>query len=295
MYQRSIKRVGFISPPTLFGGYILCRALGGINDAFNQLWICTEYALTYNRAIIFEMLHYSASDLSTLFDFSDYPVPVFFKDKLEELKHLKPEPPDYNYNSCEFRTAAFNKNLYYSNNLILIHHMHGGGIKSINVFIYLRLMPKYATIINNTLKRLPQQYSAIHVRNTDIKVHDMDGFMQKVKEFIERENIPIFLATDSKQTTLLFSNLYPHLIVSSSLDNIDKDCIYNSLQNVIANKDATVLFNAISDLCILANSKTLLIPECLAFWGVIISGYSTLASMLNKHKYIVAKLLELGC
>jgi hypothetical protein len=86
MYQHNIKKLFATSTKTSFDGYILCRAHGGLNDAFNQLWICTEYALHHNRAIIFEMLGYSATDLSTLFDFSKYPVPIFFKDKLEKLK-----------------------------------------------------------------------------------------------------------------------------------------------------------------------------------------------------------------
>lgn len=294
MYQQAIETVDLALKLNSFGGYILCRARGGLNDSFNQLWICTEYALTHNRAIVFEMLEYSATDLSTLFDFSKYPVPIFFKDKLETLKHLKPEPPDYDYNSCEIRISNFNKDLSYPADCLLIHHAYGGGAQSINVFKYLRLMPTYATNIKNTLEMFPQSYSAIHIRNTDMQVFDMNSFMNSVKDFIQKENIPIFLATDSKQTALLFSSLYPDLIISKSLDTIDKDFIYNSLHDVIASKDSSILFNAISDLCILASSKNLLTTKCQATWGIAVSGYSTLASMLNTNKDLIANLLQEG-
>ena len=181
MYQKSIKSLSNNLKLSYFGGYILCRIPAGLNDAFNQLWICTQYAISHNRAIIFEMLYYSYTDLTTIFDFSMYPVPVFFKQKMEELKHLTTEPSDYDYNSPHIKLLTFNKNKSYPSNILLIHQEFGGGNQSINVFRYLRLTNKCADLIKNTLKLLPPTYSAIHIRNTDMKVDNMDIMIQSIK------------------------------------------------------------------------------------------------------------------
>ena len=82
---------------------------------------------------------------------------------------------------------------------------------------------------------------------------------------------------------------YPNLIISNSLDNITKDQEYFSLHG---NNDSMNLFNAVRDLYVLANSKSLLINRIECSWSKTFSGYSYLALNLNYNKNILERLIS---
>lgn len=177
--------------------YIYIKSQSGLNDTLVQLAKCMEYALTHKRSIILEMFLYSATDLSTVFDFSKFPVPVYtnYKEKAKELASHPIEPSfiktinfvgsihndkTYKYikgsgwHNNEGRLLCFDFTKSYPSDTILMYAC-GGGDKddlAINMLNYIRFTPQVKELYEEKMKEysIPEEYISIHIRATDRKL-----------------------------------------------------------------------------------------------------------------------------
>jgi len=172
------------------GGYIYLLVTSGLNDALVQLAKCTEYAIQHHRSIILEMQGYSATDLQTVFDFSQFPVPILTNH--EEMKRRlegKPIEPEY-YGSLRHpierqifidkkwstesgEPLEFDFSKSYPANTVLVYAAGGGGEgdAAVNILRHIRLRPAVKEAYKARMAEMPEEYLSIHLRATDRKLN----------------------------------------------------------------------------------------------------------------------------
>lgn len=188
-------------------GYILCQARGGLNDITCQIWLCSLYAIKHKRSIILTKSAYLQTDLFDIFDFSDYPVPVYPLDKFKSITYDSVEPSHcQEYVKCFLNKEAnkegiskhmqisafrFDKALTYSETTLLFHDSCGGGCESFDFFKHIKFTPYMINFFKDKTKHYPSAYNAIHIRNTDIKTD-----IYPLLNIINRNRFPLFIGTD---------------------------------------------------------------------------------------------------
>jgi hypothetical protein len=191
-------------------GYILCRAQGGLNDLTCQIWKCTEYAIKHNRAIILTHWSYFGSDLFDVFDFSNYPVKVYPIDHLKSITYKSVEPAgeeDYialfmdkpnNIDRISVlhsnERRVFDRTRAYDDSTLLLHDSCGGGIDSVQFFKHIEFTERMKEFFKAATVTFPQQYNALHIRHTDMKVDSVT--LLKKLDSLPR---PLFIGTDDPQ------------------------------------------------------------------------------------------------
>lgn len=190
-------------------GYILCQAHGGLNDIACQIWYCTEYAIKHNRSLILTQWTYKQTDLFDVFDFSDYPVPVYSLEKLKTIEYDAVAPIlsaayvecflDVKANSAQIigftqpttRMHCFDASKQYLDTTLLFHDSCGGGSESFYFFKHIKLTPYMIKFFKEKTKGFPSDYNALHIRNTDIKTN-----VYPLMQNIDTTKLPLFVATD---------------------------------------------------------------------------------------------------
>jgi hypothetical protein len=280
--------------PKIVNKYIFCRARGGLNDALNQLYDCTLYAIKYNYHIILEFTYYNTIKVYEIFDFKNYPVVIYPPSKLKELNILDTEPKSYypyifdnNYNKHCLLRITFDKNKIYSNNTLLIHDHTGGGIKGINVLQKIKFTSYFINLFYNKVKELPLKYDALHFRHTDNNHHYKDKKIDPYKlrlslnNFIESSPYKIYIASDNKDYINYVKNKFNDKVITTKACDFIKGK-YSNIHNYGLSNDF-VLIDCLIDLLILANSNKLIISP--------VGGYSKLAGFLWSNKKILNNLL----
>lgn len=174
--------------------YIYLKSQAGLNDTLVQLSICIDYAIMHKRSIILEMFLYSATDISSVFDFSHFPVPIYtnYKEKAKELASHPIEPsfiksldfvgslrnsPSYRFvkdsgwHDKKNGLLRFDLTKSYPRETVLMY-ASGGGDKedrAIKMFEYIRITPEVKQHYRDKLKEysIPAEYVSIHIRATD--------------------------------------------------------------------------------------------------------------------------------
>jgi hypothetical protein len=77
---------------------------------------------------------------------------------------------------------------------LLVHHQGGGGSLSLFALLRMKLAPAIADQLATRYREIGPRYSAIHVRNTDLRTHYGDALAQLKRSAIER----LFVATDDR-------------------------------------------------------------------------------------------------
>ena len=260
---------------------IYCIPEGGLNDCFNQLWICIEYAKKENREIIFEMSLYAASNLEDIFDFSFFPVKIHLKIQKESLFDLKTEPPDFWLDP--HKLVTFNLEKSYDKDTLLIYHKGGGGHRAVNVFKHIQFTDYFIQLLNKENEKLPKYYYGIHYRATD---YEWDGYIKELL-YDEIENTiktnphkMIYLSSDNKTYLNDISRKFVNVIKSSSCDDLPDE--YTSLHS-FGKQNGQILERTLIDLCILADSEKYFPSK---------GGYTNLIKHLNEEKAILNKALR---
>lgn len=300
--------------------YIYLVARCGFNDALSQLDDCTRYAIKHKRSIIFNFLTYAATDLSTVFDFSKFPVPIYinYKEKLQELADRPIEPrsygkltADYSYGNVHKNPVKFNVNNTYPRDTILVYsHQTSRGWKnhrdnSIRILNALRFTDDFLKMYNDFKKKykIPEVYKAAHLRATDRKLllRDISGIgsensnrilhgknpMESLDRFIQyKQEIPTYIASDNTQMLKDLIHKYRNVIDTRPDERIERcngerKCL--SLHHPRGRTDPNNLKAALIDLLILAGAKILVISD---------GGFSTLASDLRAQPDVLKKLLS---
>lgn len=224
--------------------YIYLRTTGGLNDNLVQLAFCTEYAKKYGRSIVLEMPTYAATDLSTIFDLSNFPVPLYtnFKEKQQELAGIKLVPDYYGtlehpnrdnlqyvrgaWHSQDGRILRFHLDRPYPPNVVLVYAAGGGG--AINVSVELlgnfRLTKEFREYYEQKKKEygIPSEYISIHLRSTDRKLqitNNISGMLLKDSNSIVKRPSSGNTHADSLEKVDLFIKAHPGIPIFVSADN----------------------------------------------------------------------------
>ena len=171
--------------------YLLCRPRGGLNDTLNQIEKCWQYCFKFNRTLIIDST-FSALNPNFLifFNFIDYSVKVIFelvnfKDNLNNLtcypKFLNKNINEYTAEYCiekfnfvestSKKVLSFDFNSIYTEDL-LIHEQCGGGNLSFSFLERITLSKQLKSILIYQIHKLPIEYHAVHIRNTDYKTKE---------------------------------------------------------------------------------------------------------------------------
>lgn len=294
--------------------YVICIPHGGMNDTFVQIQKCIDYCNKFNRDLILDTRRSGLFlDFDRFFNFelnyklrSIYPYRLFDSSVLNEcsvypsaLKGLIGYIPLAFSSECQNFTEkesgvrlTFDHNLDYSEK-ILVHEQCGGGTESFDLISSINFSEEVSCLINEKLIHLPENYAAIHVRNSDYKT-DYENFFQKLSSEIDVANI--LICSDDINVKNSAQNYFKkfNLFFTDVPMNAEGRPLHHAT-NYLTDQDkfsATVC--AFADLIALARSGNLF------FSNVILnsqlksypSGFSRLANFLNENKHIVNKLFK---
>jgi hypothetical protein len=271
------------------GGYIFLRSRAGLCDSLFMLEMITPYAQKDNRTIIFDLVLYGASDLESIFDLSNYPVPILYgSDVISKIDYTKTEPECFSKDVLAFpkqtgpnlfflndQLAQFDMTKTYDKSVLLVYHgAMGGFITMNNINFSKKLLENYYA----KLTKLPKKFHAVHLRATDHFHQKIEKDLDKIREFIQnKENV--YLATDNMKHMKLLSEEFPQIIKSFSYEIINIP--YYSLHHHFGKVDPDCLNKAILDILICASAEEFL-PS--------VGGFSRLIGYLHNNKHILKRL-----
>ncbi|APC01066.1 hypothetical protein [Polynucleobacter asymbioticus] len=284
---------------------VLCRPEGGLNDQLSQIEVCAKYAENYGRILIVDtnykhsytfhdqLLNYFIPKQNNLiFDCEKY---------LGELNEMDVFPKSlqgrihqyftqWNYQKHAFSDRDSGEILSFNNQeydeQLLVHHQHGGyPYEAKEFFKRVRLADTLFEELKRRLSLIGDNYSAIHIRNTDMKTDYKVAILQLKNVQFKK----LFVGTDNVETLEYFIEEFGDRIYSfSCLPQADGKPLHYFSDKSTAfqrNKDA------ILDLIILAKSPDLHIVKVLNNEFSEYSGYSRLANLLNKDSQLLDTLI----
>ena len=289
--------------------YLICRPRGGLNDTLCQIEKCWQYAEQFNRVLIIDT--YESGLMANFFDFfvvkkSSVAVRGNFTD--EELKKVNqlsclPEffqgelfkrsiyflNPQKNYvDYLTQQSATFDFNVDHTQE-ILVHEQSGGGTLSFECLGRLSFSKKISESIQQALAKLPKNYQAIHVRNTDYQT-DYNYYFKKIKKRVSKNNLLVCSddnkSIDQAKNTFLLTNVFSitTLVKTSKNQPLHLRQYYTNQSEC-----ETATKNALIDLIGLGLADILFIMS--GNHGHP-SGFSVLAAYLCEHKKIIRQLLD---
>lgn len=165
------------------------------------------------------------------------------------------------------------------NNKYLLHVQCGGGNLSFRLVKHIRLVPKVQSLIIQALKSLPEQYTAIHVRNTDHETY-YQPFLDSLKSTLVDKAVAI-CSDDPKVLNYALSTLCESKVFTNSslfMKSGKPLHRHENYQDEIEMYNATV--NSLIDLAILASSHKLYFTNVAKGYP---SGFSSLAEYLRTN------------
>lgn len=283
--------------------YILLRCRTGLNDCLYELWTCTKYAIEHKRSIIIQFIMYNSTDLTTIFDFSNYPIkiitdttilnnfinkdiyPSIYKPQLLNPKDVKQisKHSDFLLNGIRI---DFDRSTTYPINTLLISDGMGRSNSCFKHLEYIEFNKNIKDKLKFIQADMPNTYNAIHIRATD-KIFNNTPI---IKKFIKKSDMSVFISSDDSTILNNIEKTYGSKIIKTT--TIFYNTNSNNLLNYQVNnlhqfgmKHSNVLSEAILDLLILASANKLLIANKR-------SGYSRLANYLFNNKTILRKLID---
>jgi hypothetical protein len=298
--------------------YIYFVGYGGLGDIISELVKVTEYAKKHKRSILFEMYTYNATDIKSVFDFTDYPVPFYTdKAKLKGLLDSSPLEPKVNLkkytlykypyrsgdkpvkrNTPNSVPLSFDFKKEYPRDTILIRAC-GGGFelhKEIEFFRNLTFKPEIVTLYKKMLKKfkIPEEYVAAHLRATDKPLSysfNISGLNKSTSNIIRKDGVdafitkyapfPTYVASDNKTLLDKLKKAHPTLLHGDAAYKPTKSANRRSLHRH-GLYDEHIFIDAILELIILAKAKVLMTS---------VGGYSDIARQLWENKDVVTHLL----
>lgn len=189
------------SPPNP-SRFLICIPRGGLNDVLCQIQACLFYAIRTRRILLVDTADSTIGDLQALFDTSSVPGLNNFKSFSKELLKLDIWPPinidKLLKRECDvgwseelngYLTFDFTKD---HKEAILVHSGRGGGY-GLGMLSKMKLREPIRTKVLEKLSKLPKQYDALQVRNTDVKAN-LSRLLETAKQGPGQR--PLLLCTD---------------------------------------------------------------------------------------------------
>lgn len=251
--------------------YVLVRPMGGLNDLFNQIAVCYEYARKHRRILLIDTLPTDFKD-----DFFRYFVPK--TDMIKPLSAIDHEAlsfyPDikkdlFRYEPIWVRKRAFAPSTnpalqltfdfseHYDQDC-LVHHASGRagyGRKAMNLFY---LKEEILDVVKGCRNALPIGYGAVHIRNTDLRSNYQPYLEQNIGEISAYS--AVFLATDNAAVINEVCNSYPNVNWVSFSKNISTDGKPIHMKRRHARDPYPINIDALVDLLTIAGSAKIFSP-----------------------------------
>jgi hypothetical protein len=299
-----------------FSRVLLCRPHGGLNDTLCRIAVCLSYAIRFRRHLVIDTSRCSLrGPFSDYFEFADHTLRVsseLSEDTCARLNAMRCRPAGLEarigrYRSgvvssdsnavdldtgqsvrfADARTSAFTYD--YSEELLVFEGC-GGGTASAHLLPQLRLAPAVREAVRRALAPLPSEYSAIHIRNTDLSTDYRALFRQVRQHGLDG---PILVCSDDPRViacarsmltnpVLAFDGRFPSSIRSGALH------LHGPNTGPSHHRAAAV--DALIDLCALGGARQMFFGQTMA---MRVSGFSFLASYLCCHKGIIDSLMGL--
>ena len=281
--------------------YVICMPEGGLCDMMARIHDCIEYCKKYNRILLLDTSKatHARDYIETYFTIdSSYIYKGDLDVKYESLKGKPFYPPELadTFLTMEVKWTKersiidlatkvptyFDLTKPYSEDVLLFRDCGGGAKKTLGFLSLCKVTPLVKQVYEQRRAKLPEQYIAVHVRNTDRK-SDVDGFI-KEHHVVFKSN-PIFLATDDHATIDTFKELYGSRVYSfANITSKGSEIgIHHVRQTPEENRQSTI--DAIVDLVLLANGKIL-------YYSHTTSGFSKVAEALQTNTIVLHHLLK---
>jgi hypothetical protein len=259
----------------------------------NQLWIVTKYAKRLQREVLFQMSMYSATKLSSVFDFSKYPVKVHVDESAEKILQRiattgSVHPQEYTLHSATIDSNAPKVSLEDQKGLeaiprttLLVHDTPGGGYDAQYAFLQIQFQESFLQSFYRHYS-LPPVYHAIHIRNTDYTTN-LEYADSQIRVFkANHSSNPIFIITDNPATQQEFAQRY-------SLQKTKTHYFDGSILHSNGKTDSNVLQDVLYDLFIIALSNDFLAIQCA---HNKITGFAILATALHEQKRKMKQIIK---
>jgi hypothetical protein len=258
---------------------------------------------------------YDAADLSSIFDFSEFPVPIYsnFRERLSTFPEEVFEPNVNPIKIGRWNPSVFNFHKTYPREKVLLYSKGGGG-DGFPMLQYIRFTPGFLRKFDLYREELglPREYISMHLRATDRNIminNNVRGIslaesnriiktptaskdpkkasLEKIDRFIKMfPGVPVFTASDNPAILKSLRKKYPQIIMSGASFNYNRDTPGNKsrvLHKSFGSKDGNVLKEALFDLLLLAGGKVILTSA---------GGFSRLAKKLQVDKELLADMLK---
>lgn len=278
---------------------------GGLNDILCQLSRCYIYAHKENRNLLIDTKPSGIGlSLDVVFKRKNW-APIFFTDYKNFLLHsngeIFPKVPIEVDGSIQFEYSGqlknyvtkhsaqiftFNHNKSYDENT-LIHLQCGGGDFGHLWFQLVEFQSNFLDDLKSKFSLLPEEYDAVHVRNTDMKT-DFVKFFSEIKDDVRGKKL---LVCSDNHDVITYAKLNLPAEEIITISNIPQNGETRLHENNDYNQDELYsnLVNSFADLIALAFSKNLHLTKNV---NGGISGFSVLASNLFKNKQLLSTMLE---
>uniref|UniRef100_A0A6C0B0J8 Uncharacterized protein n=1 Tax=viral metagenome TaxID=1070528 RepID=A0A6C0B0J8_9ZZZZ len=282
------------------GGFIILRVTAGFNDALSLLWHNTQYAKAHGRTIIFCLDTYTATDLDSIIDFSQFPVKVLCgEDHIKNILFSRIEPAcfgndpyrrcdstvregQYNIPSIGNTITKYNSAVKYPDSILLIFQGIGNFGGSLNIFHNIKFQPAFLKKFHIQRSKF-DKFVAIHLRATDYPGYNEEEDTAKVDKFVEKHlDIPTYLACDNSKLVEKLCEKHKQLVRPLAYKKIDN--WYFSMHYSFGSTDPHCVTNALIDILMCASADDFLQSR---------GGFSGLISQLRSNKELVKKLTSI--
>jgi len=270
--------------------WIICKPRGGMIDTFSLIVMCLKHAVKFNRTLVIDTrksLHFKDGFFKY---FSSKNSKIFEGDTDEiykHINHLSFYPKELTLDFLEFdpyvnkqENIDLDKN--YSEDVVIYGHVNSNLDR--DIFYFFRnfdVNPIILDLYKKRLSLLPENYTAVHVRNSDYK-SDVPLFIHEHKDIIKNDNI--FLATDDTQSIQLFKEHFTNVFTFTKINDSKKMCHgkVEGIHHIIRSDKDHEQFNidTVSDFLLLCSGKKY-------YYSLKNSGFSACAKMLFDEKNII--------
>jgi hypothetical protein len=288
---------------------LLVRPRAGLNDVLNQVVRSAEWAQQLNRLLIVDaawgsfgddMGHYfGVRDSSTRMRLSFDPAeiagmslaPKFLNsDVLSTYRDVQVPFDDLPRGGliidAKTRSILSARVVPDVRAQVILDHPIGGGDRGVELLQNLVLQPQLRHHILQRIQSMPQRYSGIHIRHTDIQTN-MNDAIRRISAL--DQSMPLFVASDNSNVFDALRKAFPRRYILGDTFKVEGGMPLHKKTSPLNPRVRNT--HALSDLFLLALSSELLVPNQTFNGSPRSSGFSRLAQALHREPETVLRLL----